>query len=97
WKGLTTRGAFIGGFVGLFSAIALVIMGPAVWKDVMGNKEALISLKNPAIISMTLTFVITYLVSKTDSSARAKEDQAGFDAQFIRAQTGIGAEGASEH
>ena len=46
---------------------------------------------------MTLTFVVTYIVSKMDNSARGKEDQAGFEAQYIRAQTGIGADGASEH
>ncbi|HOI84236.1 MAG TPA: cation acetate symporter, partial [Campylobacterales bacterium] len=97
WSKLTTKGAFVGGTVGLVSAIILVIMGPAVWKDVLGNKEAFISLKNPAIISMTLTFVVTYIVSKMDNSARGKEDQAGFEAQYIRAQTGIGADGASEH
>ncbi len=97
WSKLTTKGAFVGGTVGLVSAIILVIMGPAVWKDVLGNKEAFISLKNPAIISMTLTFVVTYIVSKMDNSARGKEDQAKFEAQYIRAQTGIGADGASEH
>lgn len=97
WSKLTTRGAFVGGFVGLISAIVIVVMGPTVWKDVLGNKEALISLKNPAIISMTLTFVVTYIVSKLDSSARGAEDKAGFEAQYIRAQTGIGADGASAH
>lgn len=97
WSKLTTKGAFVGGTVGLVSAIILVIMGPAVWKDVMGNKEALIGLKNPAIISMTLTFVVTWLVSKADNSARGAEDKAGFEAQYIRAQTGIGIDSASEH
>lgn len=97
WSKLTTKGAFVGGTVGLISAIILVIMGPAVWKDVLGNKDALISLKNPAIISMTLTFAITWIVSKMDNSARATEDQSGFEAQYVRAQTGIGADGASEH
>jgi cation/acetate symporter len=97
WKKLTTRGALWGGTVGLVSAIILVIMGPAVWKDVLGNKEALIGLKNPAIVSMTLTFVVTYIISKMDNSARATEDQAGFEAQYIRAQTGIGIDGVSGH
>lgn len=97
WSKLTTRGAFIGGFVGLITAIVIVIMGPTVWKDVLGHKEALIGLKNPAIISMTLTFVVTYIVSKLDGSARGAEDKAGFEAQYVRAQTGIGADGASAH
>ena len=103
WKKLTTRGAYIGGLVGLISAIVLVIMGPAVWGDVMGHKGpdgkpiGLIALKNPAIISMTLTFVVAWIVSIMDNSARAKEDQDGYEAQYVRSQTGIGADGASEH
>ena len=32
-----------------------------------------------------------------DNSARAKEDQDGYEAQYVRSQTGIGADGASEH
>jgi cation/acetate symporter len=97
WKKLTTRGAYLGGIAGLVSAIVLVIMGPAIWKDVLGNKEGLIALKNPAIFSMTITFVVAWFVSITDKSARAKEDEAGFEAQYVRSQTGIGAEGASDH
>jgi hypothetical protein len=33
WKGLTTRGAMIGGFLGLISAVVGVILSPAVWGD----------------------------------------------------------------
>jgi cation/acetate symporter len=35
WKGLTTRGALIGGLMGLISAVALVILGPTVWEKVL--------------------------------------------------------------
>ncbi|MDO5074117.1 MAG: cation acetate symporter, partial [Neisseria animaloris] len=31
WKGLTTRGAVIGGFLGLLVAFVLIILGPTVW------------------------------------------------------------------
>lgn len=41
WKGMTTRGAFIGGFLGLFSAVGLVVTGPTVWVKVLGNAAAL--------------------------------------------------------
>jgi cation/acetate symporter len=46
---------------------------------------------------MTVAFVATYIFSITDNSQSAKEEQEKFEAQFIRSQTGIGAEGASEH
>ena len=34
WKGLTTNGAFIGGMIGLFTAIILVILSPTVWVEI---------------------------------------------------------------
>ena len=40
WKGLTTRGAFIGGFVGLICAVVLTIFSPGIWVAVLGfSKE----------------------------------------------------------
>ncbi|KUM02151.1 cation acetate symporter [Chromobacterium subtsugae] len=97
WKGLTTRGAVIGGLVGLVTAIALIALGPAVWVEVLKHEHAVFPYKNPAIFSMTLAFVVTWLVSLLDSSQQAAEEKAKFDAQYVRAMTGIGASGASKH
>ncbi|WP_199101310.1 cation acetate symporter [Aquitalea sp. ASV11] len=97
WKGLTTRGAVIGGFIGLATAVVLIVLGPAVWVDVMKHKAALFPYKNPAIFSITLAFVTTWLFSVTDNSKSAAEEKAKFDAQFVRSMTGIGASGASKH
>jgi len=97
WKGLTTRGALIGGTAGLVSAVALVVLSPAVWVKVLGNAKAIFPYEYPAIFSMTVAFVFTWLGSVTDRSARASQDRDGFDEQFIRAQTGIGASGAVGH
>lgn len=97
WKGLTTRGALWGGIAGLVSAVTLVILSPAVWKTVLGNKAAIFPYDHPALFSMTLAFLVTVIVSKLDSSARSKEEQAAFDDQYVRAQTGVGAAGAAAH
>ena len=97
WRGLTTRGAVLGGAIGLVTAVVLIILGPAVWVDVLKNETALFPYKNPAIFSMTLAFFFTWLFSVTDSSRQAQEEKAKFDAQFVRAMTGIGAAGASKH
>ena len=97
WRKLTTRGAVIGGALGLGSAITLVILSPVVWVSILGNKTAIFPYEYPALFSVTLAFVGTWFFSITDKSESAKEEQALFDAQFIRAQTGIGAEGASSH
>jgi cation/acetate symporter len=103
WSKMTTRGAMIGGFAGLISAVVLTIMSKAVWGDVLGNvgpdgkPVGLIFLNNPAIVSIPISFACIWLFSILDSSDRAKIDRAAFDAQRIRCETGIGAEGASGH
>ncbi|MGO9428205.1 cation acetate symporter [Rhodoblastus sp.] len=99
WRGMTTRGAVIGGFLGLISALVGVIFSPAVWEATMGNPKgsALFQISNPALFSMAIAFGGIWLFSKLDSSRRGAEDRAGFDAQYVRAQTGIGAVGASAH
>ncbi len=97
WKDLTTRGALWGGLSGLVSAVTLVVLSPAVWKTVLGNKEAIFPYDHPALFSMTLAFLVTIVVSKLDSSARARSEQAAFDDQYVRAQTGVGAAAASAH
>lgn len=97
WRKLTTRGAVIGGALGLGSAVILVILSPVVWKSILGNAEAIFPYEYPALFSVTLAFVATWFFSITDKSQAAKDEQEKFDAQFIRAQTGIGAEGASSH
>lgn len=97
WKDMTTRGAVIGGTLGLISAVAMVVMGPAVWVKVLGNAEAIVPYSNPALFTVAIAFVGIWLFSKIDNSARAAIERELFEAQFIRSQTGIGAEGASKH
>lgn len=97
WRKLTTRGAVIGGSLGLLTAVVLVFIGPTVWVDAFGNKEAIFPYKYPAIFSISIAFVGIWIFSLLDNSAVAKAEQAAFDAQFVRSQTGIGAAEASEH
>ncbi|ABB44731.1 Na+/solute symporter [Sulfurimonas denitrificans DSM 1251] len=97
WRKLTTRGAVIGGTLGLASAVILVILSPVVWVDIMHNAQAIFPYKYPALFSVSVAFIATWFFSVTDKSQDAKDEQERFDAQFIRAQTGIGAEGASSH
>lgn len=90
WKGLTTRGALIGGLAGLVSSVGLVILSPAVWVKILGHAHAIFPYDYPAIISTSIAFVFCWLGSVTDRSRRAHHDRAGFDDQFVRAQTGMG-------
>jgi cation/acetate symporter len=99
WKGCTTRGAVIGGFIGLISSVVLTVVSPAVWEATLGNPKgsALFPYASPALFSMTLGFVGIWLFSLLDNSARAQVDRDGFLAQQVRSETGIGAAGASGH
>jgi len=99
WSKLTTRGAFLGGFVGLISAVVLMIIGPTIWEETLGfpKGSAPIQYKYPTIFSMTLGFIAIWFFSVTDKSERAQVDKDAFEAQNIRCQTGIGAEGAVSH
>jgi len=99
WQGCTTRGAVVGGFLGLLSSVALTVVSPAVWEVTLGNPKgsALFPYASPALFSMTLAFVGIWLFSVLDSSQRGAQDRAGFLAQQVRSETGIGASGASGH
>lgn len=99
WKGMTTRGAVIGGFMGLISSVALTVVSPSVWEATLGNPKgsALFPYTSPALFSMTLAFLGIWFFSITDKSRRAAIDKAGYLAQEVRSETGIGASTASSH
>jgi cation/acetate symporter len=97
WKGLTTRGALAGGYGGLVSAVALVVLSKSVWVDVLGNPAALFPYDQPALFAMPVAFLLAYIFSKSDSSVRAKQEIDAFDDQYVRGQTGFGAASASNH
>ena len=99
WKDCTTRGAVIGGFMGLISSVALTVVSPSVWEVTLGNPKgsALFPYASPALFSMTLGFLGIWLFSILDNSKQAQIDRAGFLAQQVRSETGIGAAGVSGH
>ncbi|KIN91452.1 transporter, solute:sodium symporter family protein [Thauera sp. SWB20] len=99
WKDCTTRGATIGGFLGLITAVVLTVVSPSVWEVTLGNPKgsALFPYASPALFSMAAGFIGIWLFSILDNSARAKEDRAGYMAQKVRSETGIGAASASAH
>jgi len=106
WSKMTTRGAMLGGLAGLIRAVGLTVMSKAVWGDVLLHKAlvdgkevsvGLINLDNPAIIPIPVAFFCIWLFSILDNSKRAQIDRGLFEAQKVRCETGIGAEGASGH
>ncbi len=99
WKDCTTKGAVIGGFLGLISSVALTVVSPAVWEATLGYPKgsAWFQYSSPALFSMTIGFVGVWLFSILDNSEDAKNERAAYAAQQVRSETGFGAAGASGH
>jgi len=70
-----------------------------VWEATLGNPKgsALFPYASPALFSMIIGFVGIWLFSVLDQSPRAQQDRAGFQAQQVRSETGIGASTAATH
>ena len=63
----------------------------------LSEGSALVPYSNPALFSIAIGFLGIWLFSKVDASARAKTDKAGYDAQYVRSETGIGSVSAVSH
>jgi cation/acetate symporter len=89
WKSFTTRGAVASIITGTSFSIGLILLSPTVWVDIFHFKEAVFPLKNPAIISLPMSFIvgILYSVMKKEPEAAAK-----FEEEKLRTYLGIGAE-----
>ena len=99
WKDCTTRGAVIGGFLGLISSVALTVVSPSVWEATLGNPagSAWFPYTSPALFSITIGFVGIWFFSITDRSAQAAKERGAFKAQQVRAETGFGSSKSSGH
>ena len=99
WRGLTTRGAVAGGFVGLILAVVLTVGSPGIWEAVFNfpKGSSWFPYTSPAIFSMPAAFLVCWLVSLADKSKTAMAEQAAYEAQFVRSQTGIGIDAAAVH
>ncbi|WP_278958286.1 cation acetate symporter [Aquipseudomonas alcaligenes] len=97
WKKLTTRGAMVGGWLGLITAVVLMVLGPTIWVQILGNATPIYPYEYPALFSITVAFIGIWFFSITDKSTAADEERARFYPQFVRSQTGLGASGAAAH
>lgn len=97
WSRLTTRGAMIGGWLGLLTAVILMILGPTIWVEILGHEKAIYPYEYPALFSMIVAFIGTWLFSVTDSSLAGQQERERFRSQFVRSQTGLGISQGSSH
>jgi cation/acetate symporter len=89
WKKITTQGAVWAIIIGSVSATVFIILSPTVWVEVLKNKEAIFPLRNPAIFSMSLAFLVAIVISLM---APDKEAEAKFEDEQLRTFLGVGAE-----
>ncbi|EEP90451.1 Cation/acetate symporter actP [Yersinia kristensenii ATCC 33638] len=97
WEKLTTRGAMIGGWLGLLTAVILMILGPTIWVTILGHAKPIYPYEYPALFSMIVAFVGIWFFSITDNSVEGQQERLRFKAQFVRSQTGLGASQSSSH
>ena len=107
WKGFNTRGALWSIYVGLTSALVLIIFSPVVsGKPPLvegGPSQSMITntaidfhwfpLDNPGIVSIPLGFILGYIGTVTSKEYNA----AKYAEMEVRSLTGHGAETASSH
>lgn len=89
WRKLSTAGATASIIVGSVLATVLIILSPTVWVEVLNNPTAVFPLKNPAIVSMTASFITAFAVSLLFADKEAEEK---FNAQKVRTYLALGAE-----
>ena len=86
WRGYTTAGAVTSMATGTLVTLVLIYFSPTIQVDVLGQSNAWFPLKNPALITMPLSFVAGILVSIL---APDEEAAAGFTR--LERQTHVGA------
>jgi cation/acetate symporter len=89
WRGLTTRGAVLGGSLGLITAVTLTILSPTVWVQVLGHAHAIYPYEYPALFSMIVAFAGVFFFSITDSSPRAARERALYGNQLVDCELGM--------
>jgi cation/acetate symporter len=92
WKRFNTAGAIGGLATGLISSILLMLLSPV---GILGKERALFPLENPGILSIPLGFLGAFLGTLFFPSEPVAE--AKFAELEVRANTGLGAEKATEH
>jgi cation/acetate symporter len=89
WRRFNTAGAVSAIVSGSLVCLVLIILSPTIWVDIFGNATAIFPLRNPAIVSMTIAFVVGIGVSLANSEPSA---EAMFDDEKLRTYLGMGAE-----
>jgi cation/acetate symporter len=89
WRRFNTMGAVWSIATGAFMSLLLIVLSPTVWVDLLGNPKAIFPLRNPAIVSMSMAFLVAIVASLV---TREPSAEAKFDDEKLRTYLGVGAE-----
>jgi cation/acetate symporter len=72
WRRYTTAGAVTSMVLGTFGTLLLIYLSPTIQVDILKNESAWFPLKNPALVTMPLSFLAGAVVSLLTPDAAAK-------------------------
>ena len=87
WRRCTTAGAVASMVVGTFATLVLIYLSPTIQVDILKHDGAWFPLKNPALVTIPLSFLTGIVVSLFTAEASARE---GFAAIERRMHLGAG-------
>jgi cation/acetate symporter len=87
WRRCTTAGAVTSMLVGSVTTLVLIYLSPTIQVDILGRADAWFPLKNPALVTIPLSFVTGIVVSLLTPERAADE---GFAAVEKRMHLGLG-------
>jgi cation/acetate symporter len=76
WRGYTTAGAVASMAVGTLATLTLIYLSPTIQVDILGQSNAWFPLKNPALVTMPLSFLVGIGASLLAPDSRAAEGYA---------------------
>jgi cation/acetate symporter len=82
WRGFTTRGGVASMTVGTLAALGLIALSPTVQVDILGGSTAWFPLRNPALLTIPLSFAVGFVVSKLSPEPSAAQGHAAVAEQL---------------
>ena len=89
WRRFNTAGAVCSIVSGALVSVVLIVLSPTIWVDLLHHPTAIFPLRNPAIVSMPVSFLCGLVASLV---TREPEAEARFDDEKLRTYLGIGAD-----
>ena len=89
WRRFNTVGAVSSIVAGAVLSVTLIVLSPTIWVDLLHRPAAIFPLRNPAIVSMPVSFLFGIVGSLLTREPAAEEK---FDDEKLRTYLGVGAE-----